>query len=553
MNFPVTFVYRLCAALALSGLVFTANADPSAGKNLNKAAEFAQGTFDKTAALERRAAVHAWLMTESVQRGQGAAIRADVSATEMAEIDNAPRSVVPERVGLTKTLAASIDFAGITPADLNGRAVSRNYGTMAGTPDGGYVYTATLSSAGATALRVHFTGFRLPENAGAYLYTEDGQVFGPYTGRGPLGDGEFWSHTLMGDTVYLQLRHDGAASASDLRNTRLNVAGLGHVRPRWLGFCNGNAACIENIDCSTTDPDIDYARNAIAHMQWISGPFIYICSGGLLADTDDNSQIPYFLSANHCISRGKDARNLENFFRFEASCGAPADCDDIFDTRANHPQDLRTLGATITSTRSSADYTLFELREPAPGNSTFLGWNADPVAYTDGTGLYRISHPNGAPQAYSEHSVDALAPTCQSWPRGNRIYSRDTYGATEGGSSGSPVMNGLGEVVGQLSGACGYDVNNQCNSEDKAPGDGAFAAYFSEVAQFLDPTPSSCTTTENPEQTCDDGLDNDCDGAIDAADSDCSTTGLPPGSPCTANDECASGKCRGRSGDKMCR
>jgi hypothetical protein len=35
----------------------------------------------------------------------------------------------------------------------------------------------------------------------------------------------------------------------------------------------------------------------------------------------------------------------------------------------------------------------------------------------------------------------------------------------------------------------------------------------------------SCTITEDPEVTCDDGIDNDCDGATDSADSDCQTGG----------------------------
>ncbi|HEY5680690.1 MAG TPA: PKD domain-containing protein, partial [Pseudomonadales bacterium] len=81
-------------------------------------------------------------------------------------------------------------------------------------------------------------------------------------------------------------------------------------------------------------------------------------------------------------------------------------------------------------------------------------------------------------------------PTCRSWPRGPWIYSSDTFGATEGGSSGSPVVNEAGQVVGQLSGACGYETSNVC-SDLNATVDGAFAAYFNDVAQWLDPAPTS--------------------------------------------------------------
>jgi hypothetical protein len=38
------------------------------------------------------------------------------------------------------------------------------------------------------------------------------------------------------------------------------------------------------------------------------------------------------------------------------------------------------------------------------------------------------------------------------------------------------------------------------------------------------PYDGTCTVTENPEVSCDDGFDNDCDGMTDGADSDCGTT-----------------------------
>ena len=84
--------------------------------------------------------------------------------------------------------------------------------------------------------------------------------------------------------------------------------------------------------------------------------------------------------------------------------------------------------------------------------------------------------------------------------------------------------------------------------------DGAFAAYFNDVAEFLDPG-SSCTVTETPEVSCNDGLDNDCDGATDGADSDCDVGGggLPAGASCTVDSDCASNKCKGRPGAKICK
>jgi hypothetical protein len=170
--------------------------------------------------------------------------------------------------------------------------------------------------------------------------------------------------------------------------------------------------------------------------------------------------------------------------------------------------------------------------------------------------LYRVSHPGGAPQSYSEHRVSTTAGTCQAWPRGDRIYSKDVSGATEGGSSGSPVLNGAGQIVGQLSGACGTNVNDVCDSTSNATVDGAFANYFSAVEPFLNPGGGPGCTPDEPgtELSCNDGQDNDCDTFTDGADSDCATGGGGlPGSSCFTGSDCASGQCtKGNPATRVC-
>jgi len=99
----------------------------------------------------------------------------------------------------------------------------------------------------------------------------------------------------------------------------------------------------------------------------------------------------------------------------------------------------------------------------------------------------------------------------------------------------------------------GANLNDNCDAVNNATVDGAFAAYFADVEQFLDPGPGSCTVTENPEMSCSDGQDNDCDGATDGADSDCGTGGLPKGEACLVNSDCASNSCKGKPGSKTCK
>lgn len=423
-----------------------------------------------------------------------------------------------------------------TPIDLHGarwlgeRTSVREFGALRGSRDGGFVWSGLVNAPGASAVRLHFRGLDLPEGAALYVYGADGQAAGPYTGRGPLGDGELHTNTIFGDQVRLQLRQEGRPA----RLPRgLVLESVGYMGPRFLkalipaegaspglaprAFCSYNEVCVENAACVSSSA-VATARQAVASILFQDGNSFFICTGGLLADTA-GSQTPFFLTANHCVSSSTVASTVETYFDYVTTCSNP-DCTQPYSNIGE------TVGATILSTSSNTDHTLMQLSSnpvTPDGTVAYLGWNSTAVADTNGFNLFRISHPSGAPQAYSEHSVDTGAPTCRTLPRGDFIYSRDTFGATEGGSSGSPVVDGNGDVVGQLFGACGFNVGDVCDSENNATVDGAFAAYFGSVAEFLDP---------------DGGGGGTCSAK---------------GASCTSDSECCSNKCRGRSGAKSCK
>ncbi len=484
----------------------------SAGAGPRAPGEPAQGVFDGEALRRQRAELAARLIAG--QAAGGAAVSPLRVAIGAAERAAAARQDEPRvKVGVVATVGVELRLGSPPPAlgAVDHRA-------------NGWVWTGAIESAGAAALRLRFTGVSLPRGVELYVYNHLGQAFGPYTGRGPGGVGEFWSHTVLGEQALVQLSYGGPDPVAAAGAVRLTIAHLGHLTERFpvglLGagvgdaFCSFNEPCIENAECSQIPGNIQTAQGAVAQILFQSGGFLYICSGGLLADTDAGSQIPYFLTANHCISKNNEAASMEAFFQFTTPCNGPCyDPDGVVPS---------TLGSTIKAKNRTSDYTLLELSQPAPGGSSFLGWDAAPVAFLDGTPLFRISHPGGAPQAYSEHVVDIDRPTCGGWPRGGWIYSSDTFGATEGGSSGSPVLDADGDVVGQLSGACGFNVNDPCDAAANATVDGAFANYFSQVEPFLDPA----------------GGGGGC---------------LPVGASCTSDEECCSDRCRGPAGNKTCR
>ncbi len=480
------------------------------------------GEFDRDAFGAEQQRLLTRLVAEQVEEGLATPVTIKLTEQEMLEIergrnDGSGSSRSALLVGVVKPVAVSFDLA------------SPSHGAMARTADGGFVWTAAVHSDFAAGLRVHFEDVVLPEGYELWVYSMNGGVRGPYTGRGPLDSGEFWSHTVAGPDAFIQLRSTGSAISE--QSVTFKVTEIAHEGrdANLKTFCSYNADCIENGDCYS-GAAIDGAKGAVALMRYIDKRRTYICSGGLVNSTE-NPGTPYFLTANHCIDDNTAAATLEAWFQFTHPCG-----DDDCPTQWawDNPN---TLGATVVATNATSDFTLLQLSQTPPGGSVFLGWSTDAVAYANGTDLYRISHPSGAPQAYSHHKVWDPPVECTGWSRGEWIYHQDQTGATEGGSSGSPVVNAAGQIVGQLSGGCGYDVYNTCNNIENSTVDGAFAAYYDQVAPYLG-TGGPCTDEDgdgyddaacggtdcddtdfwvNPgvAEVCDDEIDNNCDGTVD--------------------------------------
>jgi V8-like Glu-specific endopeptidase len=450
-------------------------------------------------------------------------VMVQLSLAERFQIDDTRRVEKKYLVGVAKKVGTTVDFS--AARSLGKRTAALSLGAARGTGDGGFVWTAAVRVPGANALRLHLTGVDLAPGAALYVYNLAGQAFGPYTGRGPLGDGVLHTNTVFGENLLLQLHTPADAErAPRLTLAEVGVMGARFAIPRYgvkgvfdasgvrsdtdfaSNLCSSNADCVVNAGCQSSSV-VNNAKDAIASILYQSGGSFFICTGGLIADTVTTSVIPFFLTANHCVSTSGEAASVETYFDYATTCSSP-NCTQPYNNAGE------TVGSTIMHTSSTTDVTLLRLSS-APttpdGVAAYLGWLSTAVANTNNLALYRISHPSGAPQAYTEGVVDTSKPTCRRLNRGNFIYSRDTLGGTEGGSSGSPVVNGSGQVVGQLFGACGTNVNDSCDAANNATVDGAFAASFSGLAPFLSPGGGGC---------------------------------LPKNSSCTSNSQCCSNNCK---------
>lgn len=344
------------------------------------------------------------------------------------------------------------------------------------------LWTTRIVAPGASEIAVVLEEMNLPPGAELFVYTPDQSFAGPYTGRGPNGDGFQWTLPLPGDELFLEVQWNRTDRLDDAQFVIARVAWMGaaDAEGRPQSGCPSNASCVNSGECYS-GANADRLRRAVALISYTPdrGQSFFTCSGALVNNTSSDST-PYFLTANHCISDSTTASTARFYWDFrKTSCSASCPI------RSDFPNQQ---GASLLYSSDHADVTLLRLQQAPPGSRTFLGWTDSAIHTSSGAILARMAHPRGQTQSYSEHRVDATSGTCTTLPRGNFIYSRTQVGGTQGGSSGGVAIDTNGRVVGQLYGDCGTNLDNDCDPVANKAVDGAFASYFGSVRRWLQPS-----------------------------------------------------------------
>lgn len=349
--------------------------------------------------------------------------------------------------------------------------------------DGARVFRFALGSPGAHGIRLHFERF----HAGAgrvWLHDgtgEESEVFGPYMADGPWSNGEFWSDYVLAETVILEFEpapgfREGDPLPFEVREIS-HLADSGEVLP--MPDPKSRAKQSEAVSChldATCYPEWQQSARGIARMLFEVEGGAATCSGTLL-NTRPQSNIPWFLTADHCISDEASARSLQAFWFYQtASCnGAPPDLRSV----------PRTLGASYVAgiPFERGDATLLRLRE-IPNGVVFQGWSPDNVALTGtATGIH---HPAGShrrisfgslrePVAYSGIQVGAFI--------GVQL---DGGGLTQPGSSGSALFARPGVIIGQLSHGPKMEINEYCARLPFPIAYARFSLFYPVIRQYLE-------------------------------------------------------------------
>ncbi len=305
--------------------------------------------------------------------------------------------------------------------------------------------------------------------------------------------------TPLFETNHLRLELTCHPKYIDLIRLQLSTVNHGFIDIQKMLVSD---ACQIDVNCGAENgfPEIDALQQPIDAVGLITVNGISLCTGVLVNNTRYDFR-PYLLTAEHCGINSQNASSVVVYWQYENSvCRTP-------DTEINAEMgdgsfNIYNSGSTLKAFHNPSDMTLLELDDPIPSvaNAFFAGWNNTWEAPDNTFCVHhpsgeekRISFDNDSPRRsfhFSESDVDGDHWRVSDWEQGS----------TEGGSSGAPLFNEMGRVIGQLHGgnaACGNDESDWFGSMAVSWEGGGTPE--TQLKYWLDPLGLEATTIEGIE------------------------------------------------------
>jgi len=346
-----------------------------------------------------------------------------------------------------------------------------NSGTWTDLANGGKIWQIALTCEEALTVNLTFENVLIPEGNELYVFSpEKDFILGKFK-QSHTYNGELGTELVPGTTALVEY-YVSPENVSVARSLTITTVTHGYRTAQEFqekafgssGSCNMNSACPDGI------PIENQIRAAVMLVSGSNG----FCSGSMINNTQ-NDKTPYVLTANHCYS------NPANWiFRFNWSsptCANPA----------SSPSFVSLSGATLRARRTPSDFCLVEITGglingtvPDAYNTYFPGWNN---VDSPSDSSYCVHHPSGD---ITKLAFDDNPPTsangmgsAENNSQWRVVWDRNT--TTEGGSSGSPLFNQDGQIIGQLWGG-GASCSNQSSPD-----------YYGKVSYSWEPAGSNST------------------------------------------------------------
>ena len=314
--------------------------------------------------------------------------------------------------------------------------------------NGDRIWRILISSPEALSLNFIFDNLFIPKGGSLYLYNIDkSDLLGAYTHKQNQEGGILGTWLVEGESVWIEYYEPQ------------NVAGQGslHIAKATHGYRNANTFnqskglndsgdCNLDVDCSIGDDWEELKehnkRSAGILLSGGSG----FCSGALINNTE-NDGTPYFLTANHCYSDPSSWAFRFGWISPNSVCATTANS-------SNGPTNMTISGATLKARDEGSDFALVQINSDIPEDwdRVFAGWDK-----SDNFPEFQVSihHPSGDVMKVcrdDDPATKEINAGAQTWEIVGGSLGGWEIGVTEPGSSGSPLFDQEGRIIGQLFG-----------------------------------------------------------------------------------------------------
>lgn len=328
-------------------------------------------------------------------------------------------------------------------------------------PNGNWLWRLRVRSADAYSLNLGFTEFYMPPGGQLLLYDPLQQdVLGPFSAEDNEHHQQLWTPVLGGGQIVLEVE----LPPSQRPYLRLWLTSVNHDFLNFYGVTTG--ACHLDVLCGANDGwgIVDQYEDVIQSVAVYGTGGETFCTGALI-NTTANDCRPYFLSAFHCDVTPSEAPSVVVYWNYRNSyCRQPGTVASS--NPGNGSLNNFNTGAVYRAGYQPTDFVLFELDDPIPSSSQafFAGWSREASPPEDT--VVCVHHPDGAEKRISFAFTDTYAGAWgngnQEVPNGDHLIVPDwSVGSTEVGSSGAPLFNKQGRIVGQLHGGGASCSNNE--------------------------------------------------------------------------------------------
>lgn len=342
----------------------------------------------------------------------------------------------PLRIGVTLPIDFNLD----------------NAGTWTDIPDmDASLWRLTVRCKNAKAIGFGYSMFFLPEGATLFLYNkEKSRVLGAYSAENNTEDYFFSNEKIQGDEITLELFvPNDKKSAVILHLTDLNY----FYRVGEISNEKSSGTCEVNVICSPEGNNWQDEKKGVCLIDIKNGSNWFNCTGSLVNNTSQNCT-PYVLLADHCHYYGSSYSTTADYnswvfnFHYESSTCTGTTASGTFTKTGCTLKAHDTYG----SNNSGSDFCLVQINSAITQDVYYNGWDRNNTASASGVCIH---HPSADIMKISTYTTALTSYNAGGTGTHWLAYWAATtngHGVTEQGSSGSPIFNNTGKIVGTLTG-----------------------------------------------------------------------------------------------------